>query len=330
MKYAAFLLILFLYSCKGEEGEVGPKGDTGAAGAAGPQGATGLQGPAGSQGAQGPQGPAGEGYEKAFENGYIKGLIKGTRRDGTGFEEAFEYKMAMNSEGFIRKGNSHELTLARFTKRTDENAVQLTLSVENKDKDNQSFKMLYFKLDLAKILADRSMFIFGTETDFMSKWVLLPMSVSNNQTYRLTDYGLEPEFYTESQSKAYNVFTTKDGSRLFFNAIGSRGVEPGTFAYAVSKEDVQNMSSQLYGNLIYTDRMFSTTDHVNLAGQFEERADEYEITSYTYNKTTGIVTFNFKVKVGPFSKNKSYNNAEITGSVSASVFDGQVMREGVE
>jgi hypothetical protein len=204
------------------------------------------------------------------------------------------------------------------------------LSVENKDKNNQTFKMLNFKLNLAKILADRSMFIFGTETDFMPKWVILPMSVNNNITYRLTDYGLDPEFYVESQLKAYNVFTTRDGSRLFFDAIGSRGVEPGTFAYAVSKEGVQNMSSQLYGNLIYANRMFSTTDHVNLAGQFEERADEYEITSYTYNKTTGIVTFNFKVKVGPFSKNKSFNDAEINGSVSASVFDGQVMRVGME
>jgi hypothetical protein len=63
---------------------------------------------------------------------------------------------------------------------------------------------------------------------------------------------------------------------------------------------------------------------------YEAPADEYQISNYTYNKATGMVSFEFKIKVGAFSANKSYNPAEINGSVSANVFDGQVMREGAE
>ncbi len=330
MKYAAFVTILFLYSCKGEEGEVGPKGDTGTTGLTGIQGATGVQGPIGTQGPQGPQGPAGESFEKAFENGYIKGTIRGTRRDGSGFEEAFEFKLAMNTEGFIKKGNLHELLLSRYEKRTDENAVKFTLLVENKDQATQSFKMTDFQLNFAKIFADRSRFVFSAETGFQPQWIALPMSVNNNTTYQLTDYGLNPEYYVESVEKAYYVFNTKNGNSVYFDAVGNREVEPGMFAYVVNKEGVKSLISQTYENLIYSNQVFTTTDNVNLADEFEAPADEYQVSSYAYDKATGQVTFDFKVKVGAFSKNMSYNPAEISGSVSANVFDGQVMRESVE
>jgi hypothetical protein len=330
MKYAAFLLIVLFYSCKGEEGEVGPKGDTGATGASGAQGASGVQGPPGGQGPQGPQGPAGESFEKAFENGHITGTIKGTRRDGTGFEQAFEFKLALHTEGFIRKGKAHELVLARYEKRKDENAIKLTLLVEDKDKATQSFKLNDFELSFAKILADRSRFVFSAETDFQPGWIELPMSVNNNSTYQLTDYGLEPEYYIESAEKAYNVFTTKSGSRLYFDAIGNSEEEPGTFAYLTDKEGVESSTSQTYGNLIYADQVFTTTEHVNLSDQFEAPADVFQISDYAYNSATGIVSFSFKVNVGPFSRNTSYNPAEITGRVSAQVFDGQLMREAAE
>lgn len=61
-------------SCEGDEGAVGPigpKGDTGATGAAGEKGEPGT------------------GMKKA---GYFDGIIKGTRRDGTAFEESFKYE----------------------------------------------------------------------------------------------------------------------------------------------------------------------------------------------------------------------------------------------
>jgi hypothetical protein len=337
LKYAAVLIILFLCGCKGEEGEVGPKGDTGAGGVQGTQGALGSQGP---QGPQGAQGPAGESFEKAFENGHVKGTINGKRRDGTNFEEAFEFKLALNTEGFIRSGNAHELKMARYQKRTDENAVQLTLIVEDKDKNNQALKLKDFGLHFTKVLADRSQFIFATETEFQPHWVFLPMSVNNNKTYQLCDYGLNPEVYVESQEKLYNIFTTKDGSRLFFEAIKNENYsEPVeyVFSYMINKEGVKSNTSNTYGKLIYTyadglpQQIFITDDNTMLADPFYEApADEYQISNYTYNKATGMVSFEFKIKVGAFSANKSYNPAEINGSVSANVFDGQVMREGAE
>jgi hypothetical protein len=337
LKYAAVLIILFLCGCKGEEGEVGPKGDTGTEGVQGTQGAVGSQGP---QGPQGVQGPAGESFEKAFENGYVKGTLKGKRRDGTNFEEAFEFKMALHTEGFMRSGNAHELKLARYQKRTDENAVQLTLIVENKDKNNQVLKLKNFGLNFTKVLADRSQFIFATETQFQPHWVFLPMSVNNNKTYQLSDYGLNPEVYVQSQEKFYNIFTTKDGSRLFFEATNNEN-DPDmvdyVFAYMINKEGVQSSTSNMYNKLKYTykeglpQQIFITNDNTMLADPFYEApADEYQISNYAYNNATGIVSFEFKIKVGAFSANKSYNPAEINGSVSANVFDGQVMREGAE
>ncbi len=71
-------LIIFVFACKGEKGEVGPKGlkgptgDTGIAGQNGPQGAkgdTGLTGGIGPQGAKGNTGPAGSfnGYNTGWQ-----------------------------------------------------------------------------------------------------------------------------------------------------------------------------------------------------------------------------------------------------------------------
>jgi hypothetical protein len=166
------------------------------------------------------------------------------------------------------------------------------------------------------------------------------MSVNNNKTYQLCDYGLNPEVYVESQEKLYNIFTTKDGSRLFFEAIKNENYsEPVeyVFSYMINKEGVKSNTSNTYGKLIYTyadglpQQIFITDDNTMLADPFYEApADEYQISNYTYNKATGMVSFDFKVKVGAFSANKSYNPAEINGSVLANVFDGQVMREGAE
>ncbi|MBT1702583.1 hypothetical protein [Chryseosolibacter indicus] len=71
-------------SCEGDEGPVGPIGP---------------KGDIGETGAAGAKGEAGETAMK--KAGYFEGTIKGTRQDGTAFEESFKYEYSDDAVNFL-------------------------------------------------------------------------------------------------------------------------------------------------------------------------------------------------------------------------------------
>src|ERR1044072_6939381 len=90
--YAMMTASLVLTACSGDDGDPGPKGDTGA------EGEKGDKGDKGDTGAEGEDGT--DGIDAAAKAGYFQGTIKGNRRDGTAFEEAFKYEYVFGDEVF--------------------------------------------------------------------------------------------------------------------------------------------------------------------------------------------------------------------------------------
>jgi hypothetical protein len=89
----AFLAASFLTACSGEDGDPG---------AAGEAGAKGDKGDAGTDGE--------DGEDAAAKNGYLQGTIKGTRRDGTAFEEPFNFAYVYGEQ----KYDPFQLFVQRF------------------------------------------------------------------------------------------------------------------------------------------------------------------------------------------------------------------------
>jgi hypothetical protein len=89
----AFLAASFLMACSGEDGDPGAAGEAGAKGDKGDSGADGE-----------------DGEDAAAKNGYVQGTIKGTRRDGTAFEEPFNFAYVYGEQ----KYDPFQLFVQRF------------------------------------------------------------------------------------------------------------------------------------------------------------------------------------------------------------------------
>jgi hypothetical protein len=334
MKTFSRMLVLLaavaLFNCKGKDGEPGPAG------------ATGEKGPAGAAGAQG---PAGQSFQQARENGFIKGTIKGTRRDGTAFQEPFEYKMAYSGEGF-EKANSltHVLDLYRTEKpfvSDDMWGAYLKVIVNNKGAANQEVKFGNFYLTFMKQLdaSTRSLFYFNGSAEFASSQVVLPVSRANNATYKLVGCA-RPYSNTYRgeiiNGKSYTIFETTDGSQVFFASLSTSASKQ--FEYLIKADGTKVTSDATWNGVTYKydstvrGSIFVSASGATLHEVLEIPADAQTITNYTYNAATGDLTFDYSVKIEAFrQENTTFSPVEITGSVKATgLYDGMVSRRSFE
>ena len=318
---------VLLFGCKKEEGAIGPKGDPGAAG---------------PQGAVGPQGPT---FAQAYEKGFIKGTIKGKRRDGTAFEEAFEYKIAGESEGFAKKTPMlDELSLSRSQDLVYGQYVNLNLLVENKGQANQAVRLGslerysdLFRISFQKQLPNNQLFTFRASALFEPTNIVFPVSREKNAVYKFVDYGREPLRYQDDVSKKiYYAFDLEDGGKVHFGEEIINFNTEYKFAYVVSNAGVKSTTSTTYGNLRYDyDNNLRTSVFFVATTSLHEvvavPADTYAITNFAHNATTGLVTFDYKLTIEALrSNNSSLHPVEITGSVSATVYNSSVMRRSGE
>ncbi len=328
-KMLVLLAAVALFNCKGKDGEPGPAGTTGEQGAAGAAGA---------------QGPAGQSFQQARENGFIKGTIKGTRRDGTAFAEPFEYKIAYAGEGF-EKANSltHVLDLYRTEKpfvNEDIMGAYLKVIVNNKGAANQEVKFNSFYLTFTKQLAanTRSLFYFNASAEFAPSQVVLPVSRANNAAYKLVGCA-RPNSNTYSDrtisGKRYTVFETTEGSEVFFGPLATGGKQ---FEYLLKADGTKVTSDAAWNGVTYKydstagDYIFISAGGTKLHEVVEVPADLQTISNYAYNAATGDLTFDYTLNIEAFrAANTTFNAVEVTGSVKATgLYDGMVSRRRVE
>jgi hypothetical protein len=333
-KFFALAVAMALVSCKGEEGEIGPKGDTGPAGV------------------QGSQGTAGASFDKAFENGFIKGTITGKRRDGTAFTEPFEYKMTTNHASFESiSATEHSLSIWRSKGMSDyHNDAFMNMKVTNKDQAGATAKFNNAHFSFTKVLASNNLFLVEAGPSFIAKAIVIPMSRTNNATYKLVNNGVNPQYYYEPvEEVSYLIVKDTDGNRIFFKNIymhdNALGKYYNPFAYVINNNGVKSTASALWNNVrLYQDNngnMFGTSTGTNLSETINVPADTQEITNVVYNAANGLLTFDYKLNISEFREfdrayeryekgNSTMHPLEVKGSFSATVYNGVVMRKGFE
>ena len=328
----ALAAALALAGCKGEDGDIGPQGETG------PQGAVGATGPS---------------IDKAYENGFIKGTLKGIRRDGTAFEEPFEYKVTTDAASFEKmSGSEHRLSLWRTLGMQEPNSsINLSIAVTNKDQAGATAKIERANMEFSKTLANRNYFYLSAGPNFMDRNISLPMSRANNATYKLVDHGFPQQYHNDlATNKSYYVVKDTDGNSIYFedshNYDAVRNVYFSPFAHVVNSSGEKSTTSTLWGNVRMIRgenwiKNFATTAGVNLFEMVAVPADTREITNFAYNPTTGVVTFDYKMNIHELRGYDTYYNntspsnttmhsLEIKGSVSATVYNSTVMRKSAQ
>jgi hypothetical protein len=288
--------------------------------------------------------------DKAFENGFVKGTVKGMRKDGTAFEETFEYKVTTDQSYFEKlSGTEHTLRLWRSKGiAQDDNNINLNLVVTNKDQAGATAKITGGYFEFSKPLADRNLFHLDAGTNFAAQTIVLPVSRANNATYKLVDNGWNLSYHYDSELRQsmYYVADT-DGNKIYFGYSEVYDATTGQyyypFRYVVSSTGVKSTSSPVWSSVRMIDnergtRIFATATGTDLSETLQVPGDTQEITNFAYNASTGVVTFDYKLNISEFrGYDRSYNNVdpantsmhalEIKGSVSATVYNGAVMRK---
>jgi hypothetical protein len=341
---------VLLSNCKGEEGDPGP------AGAAGEPGITGVTGAAGPNAAP---------MEKAFENGFVKGTLKGTRRDGTAFEEPFEYKVAYGPEGFYTENeNTQRLDIFRtnlldWYDDANEPYFSLYLDVDHKGAASQTVNLSWLNFYFSQTLANRNKFDLRVESSFKSQRVYFPISPVHNAKYKLVDYGrdyyygdsgpnLVGQTTDEATNKEYFYFTDEAGNRIFFGLI-TGSVDLYRYEYYLTPAGTKVVGSPVWYNVRFnasayggqanpaTSPAFFTTasvDHTvqtGLSQAMDVPADTQSVTNYSYNPVTGELSFEYVINIQQYQPmNSTGNPLEIKGSVKTTIYDKVAMRRSFD
>lgn len=197
-------------SCEGDEGSVGPVG---------PKGETGATGAQGEQGEQG---------ESALRKaGYYEGTIKGTRQDGTAFEESFKYEYSdeyLETLGYARTAVAG-ITIKRFR---DGNYSEGNPSLKingyfaNDGTGNKTLEVMEFNFYFSKELSATKYFQFDAHHNNSERSADIP------STFELTNY-----VYDESTGKlSFDFKYDSDGN---YNSTGNPVTITGKFNSGDSK-----------------------------------------------------------------------------------------------
>jgi hypothetical protein len=299
-----------LASCTGDDGEPGPKGDTGDTGAAGADG-IGIQ-----------------------KNGFFEGTASGIRTDGTAFSEAFKFEY---SESLLQGFEDNTIDILKDDNSESYFSVyDLELSGNSLVVSNTTY--LYFKL--VKELNATDLFVLRARPYFSDKeGYVLELSEAQNATYRFqqradglyynesgyfdgTDY-IDAYVFETSGSPYYSFYYNQTNGNLLVVRDNSNGDEFTSGPVFDLYNTLVFKNNPSIGSYTFYNKATNTSLHTVVP---EVLADTFTVTNYVQNATTGIVTFDYVLKISQYrSKTDSYNNGQnstghdltITGSFNS-------------
>lgn len=320
------LMIVALMGCAGEQGEPGPQGNSGEQGA---------------KGDTGDKGDPGTGFETA---GYLRGTITGHRQDGTPLAEAFDYKYAVANDYFFTDsfwGNTFFQVHRRETPQYADNAVTLDLQVTEAFTPGESLTNLVADvnsiINFSRQLSAGTIFKLQARPEYRSMAYLHAITPEQNLTY---NFALSADgFYRAGYDRNLGeFFRTRDGKRIFFENAGTHldeatGYTYGNFIRALNA-DGSPAPDEPYANLRYAynlnyEEVFL---HVNGDALFMSDVipgDELTVSNYTRNTETGVVSFDFVLKINCYGRlNTTGHPLTITGQFNSgqSVYTSVVNR----
>lgn len=285
-----------------------------------------------------------------FTNGFLKGTLSGTRKDGESFSGEFDFKKNYDKEIAFVEDNASEdiqrLYLSWENEKNDNNA-EITLKIENKGTASEKVNISYFELDYTSPLENRTGFGLRAGSNFTERVILFPISPSN------TDYnfifvfpstsatGLE-YYYDNEISQLFYFVKDKEGNVVYFEDYYRHShYDPqtgqhyyyGNFAYLIDKEGVKSTTSEQYGNLT-----LRRTNGNNGLAIFDENGtdlseaittvDQQTITNFQYDESTGLLSFEYEITLDKYSApNSSGNEIKIQGKAEVTItYDKMINR----
>lgn len=328
MKYARLIFHLLisasmLLGCQGEVGDPGPQGDKGIQGEKGDKGDTGEDG---------------VGFEK---KGFFQGTVSGTRRDGTTFNEAFNFEYGPTYEGITQGINGAPPTFEvyrHYEPISEQSYFYAVFNVINKGTANENLiwgqtgdYSYHGQFSLTKEIAPTTLFMLNARPLFEEINYTSPVSFAlNNEVYKfvLNQDGKLYDFIFDQPTSTYQyVFKTIDGKIIFYEVTYENYDEEQDYQYGnlikVLNADGTSASLAPYNQLRISRKnngtiIFRDMSGVDLSEDIEVPADTYEITNYARNTETGIVTFNITYTIGTLGRyNTTTNPLTITAQFNS-------------
>jgi len=301
-----FVFALLLAACKGDDGDPGPQGDTG---------------PQGTQGIKGDQGePAQSNYIKM---GFLTGTIQGQRTDGTEINESFnlEYKWASGIDGFYGEEGNKTLSLFRQNTATGGNYINfnnLLLSQDGSSLSTNPQGNTYIYYGFTKELNNTDLLSISGNTNFNdTKGYLLELNQTAGLPYNFSHSGNgiyygSSNFYLNNElvdvyalnaypngSNGYNVYYRKDNGKL----LQLYSYKNGEYLTEGSAFDLFNTLLFKYSEDVDAPVFYDASTGKSLYQVIPDvPADILTTANYSHNPTTGVMTFDFVLKV---DKNRS-------------------------
>lgn len=332
LKFSIYALMTAaaLAACSGEDGEPGPQGEPGA------------QGP---QGEQGPQGTPGVG--SAYKLGSLEGTVTGTRKDGTAFSETFKYEYTFNNvQAFYEENGQKYLDVSRYAESTGNGP---SLYMELKQVSEGVFEpaevSYYVDFNFRKELSTDDLFVIDAQPYFLATEAFVKaLSDEQNDTYNFATssngiYYQEEPWNSTAAYRLNGYYNNKNYDVFYSQASGSL---LGLYDYSTGNEITSGMIFNLYNKLKFKYNathaqplFYDAATNAELFVAFPDvPADELTITNYTRNASTGVITFDFVIKVSkyltsPARRNSTGHDITITGKFNSGgkVYKNIVARE---
>ncbi len=304
--YFALAISLFLGACA-EDGEPGPKGE------------------------QGEQGLAGN--DSYFKLGSLEGTFSGTRRDGTAFSEPFSFEYTSDSLLAFSEENGEKLIYISRNGRNGRMYMELKQTDEGYLVSTLSPYSTYF--NFTKALDEESLFEIKARPYFVPKEAFtLRLSREKQATYNfntgtnsnpmVVDVYFSPSGTNEYRAAAYindtyhYVFYSKtDGTllSLYNHNTGEYITEGEAF-------DHYNELKYMYNAEVDQSVFYDAATEEPLYEEIPDvPADVVTIKNFNHDENTGIITFDFEIKISQYDiytrTNSTQNDLTITGSFSS-------------
>jgi hypothetical protein len=315
-KHFFYLLLacVALAACSGKDGDPGPQGNSG------------------SQGDKGNTGNTGKGA--AIKLGFLDGTVSGKRKDGTAFSENFKYEYSFDSvQTFVDYGGGLKyLHITRYLNTQDNTSLTLELW-DQEGVISVVSNSVHFKF-LKELDAD-NLFVVEAEP-FLEATPAFVREIDydqNNKTYHFLYRGewidYDEASFNGTAAYAMSAYMSNKVLIVYYNK--ATGVLLGLDDVSGGNQTTQLTSGtlfDLYNRLTFKQNVtlgqpvfYDATTGVSLFEQVPfTPADQVNITNYTRNTTTGVVTFDYEIKISggfPTHNNSTGHDLTIKGKFNS-------------
>jgi hypothetical protein len=307
-----------LAACSGEDGDPGPQGE---------------QGEKGPQGEQGPQGNPGIGA--AYKTGSVEGTVAGKRKDGTAFSETFKYEYTFNNvQAFYQDDGETLFDVSRYLDPTGNGpSMFMELKQVSEGVLEPSSTSYSINFDFQKELNNDDLFVIDVQPFFeATEGFVLELSEEENNTYNFSTSsgGLyyQTDTYNGTAAYRFSAYTNNDNYEVYYGQ--ATGALLGLYDYQTGNNITSGALFNLYNKLKFIMNatlgqpvFYNVANNAPLFTEYPDvPADQFTITNYARNASTGVITFDFVLKVSGYlsssqRRNSTGHDLTITGKFNS-------------